>query len=274
MTHDSETPKRRPLGLIFVFACLICGAQAMAASPPPLTRSVSGTVSLDRGVADQNYSVNVEVNEHTIVVLPIPFGIIYPVVGTNSTTVTIAKGRYSTAFRVNGVPTVGIKFAIRVRCDQCGPVIQTQYVGAEQMFTGFTPAVLFNSDQLPTQINIGLLTNNTLEGSIILPPGQTAPRTLNFQVMLLGSTNVLHSTHTAMLPGQASTNYKIQDISRFGEGSVQVVAVCSNCAGVYRARQVYPALVNTASNQDGIDFYFQEARLNTGAIMLLLDQPD
>lgn len=242
--------------------------------PPSLVRSVSGIISLDRGQASENYTMEVAVNRHEIDFRPFPLPPRYPIVETKSVNVTIPRGRSSTSYRVTGVSRFGISFSIRITCASCGSVIPTQYAGPDQTYTSL---VRFDSDELPTQKNISLLTNNFVSGRVRLPAGQTAPKDLTVKVQLRNGSNssiVLLERNATILRGQSSTTYAFEQISRFGIGLVQPSISCSNCAGLYRANQAYTSLVNTSQNQPGIDFTLREQTTVLSPILYLLEESE
>ena len=249
-------------------------SEQVFAQTPPSTMTVTGAISLDRGVAAKNYSLLLKIQRHTIVVLP-NLGILFPIVDTKSTTTTMLKGQSTTQYSVAGISTDGTYFSsVRIDCANCDKVIGTQYRGPSGTFTGFSQQVLFNRPvELPEVLDISLLTNNTVTGQVSLPDGMLATRDLKIEVRLLSADGLAITGQRAVFTiqsGNSSATYSINKVSRFGIGIVKAYMNCSNCSPDFKGGKVFPNSLNTANNLSNIDFIIELNEVMIPPILLLL----
>ena len=200
------------------------------------SRTISGTVTLDQGVAEQNYPVTVTVIEgfeRFVSDFRGGFRVVFEERDREQTTVVIPAGQGIAAFRVPGVSTFSLSYRVLIECERCGVMTGTQYYtdSGTQFFANSDAT--FSSSELPAFINIVFQTGFSVEGAISLAEGALAPRDLSLQV--IGETiesngsREFGSETITVLQGTSSVIYKIRGLRPDLSGSFRLQLICANC---------------------------------------------
>ena len=259
--------------VLLIVLVLVCSGFYTSAATLPFDGVVSGQISLANNSARGNYSVQVSVNRHALVVLPRPFVFIYPKVESWTQTVVIEHGRASTEFAVPVSTDASNFIAIEINCDACGPVLERQYATPQGMKEGFSTAVFYTTDNLPKQRNIRLLQDNTVSGEVVLPNEEIAPRDLILNILLKSTTNteeVVRQVTKVIPAGHDRANFYFKKFSRFGEGLVQPVVVCINCETLYSRKTTHSSTLNTRNTHSNVEIILADYRPPPTASILLL----
>jgi len=250
--------------------------------PLPLivtSRSLTGIIKLDFGVASKDYSVTVQVRRHTIkfqqVCTTLPFGpplctfrTTYPIEETFSDTSVIRAGTSSAGYRVSGISLFGLGYSIKYICSNCAGVIPQQFFTLSGNATSFSSAVVLDSDELPSQLNFTLDSNAIVSGRISLAEGMLAEEDKSFSVSVLSSSSgngLIAKKDNIILP--RNTNgiaYTVTGIPRITGGSKYIVRVnCNNCAGFKRIAD-FPGGIRRGIDVSGVNFV---AELEDGSFL-------
>ena len=243
---------------------------------PTFTRSISGTVSLDQGVAIKDYSVRVEVRRYRLEFSTYPYlSSRYVTDDLYTRTVIIRRGSASVAYAVGGISTIGFQnYGIKFVCDDCGPVISEQYLSPAGNQFSFNRTVVYGGDEFPTRQNFTLSTGNSIKGTIRLPDGIVAPRDLEFQIIGTFTANpnvTFRSGSIVIANGGSSFNYEIGGFNPDLGGGATLALICSNCQKFSNARYSHPRVLAFGRNHTGVDFQlFDGSKAIMAAISLLL----
>jgi len=142
--------------LVKTTVCLL-GFLATQTTFAQFSRTVSGTVTLDQGVAEQNYPVTVTVIEgfeRFVSDFRGGFRVVFEERDREQTTVVIQTGQRAAAYSVAGVSTVSLAYRVLIECEKCGVMIGTQYYtdSGTQFFADSN--VTFRSSEFPSFINV------------------------------------------------------------------------------------------------------------------------
>lgn len=268
---------RSVITLLTLVACSL-SATAQVITPPPtlpsFSRTVSGIISLDKGIAKENYSVEIILTKRSFRFRGAPFFTIsYPIERTYRTTVTIAKGRSSASYRVRNVSTIGFnKFAIELNCNACGSVVANQYFTPSGNQYRFSNSVILDLEEVPNRLNLTLNTGFSVFGTISLKDGEPAPRDLKL-LIIASPTNdrsvLLQSAEIIIPSGETSFNYQLGGINPEIGGQLEIGLVCENCDGI--APEFTPLRRLLPLKQDNFDVNFiLKKNINISSIINLL----
>lgn len=241
---------------VFLFSFGVTCASAQQA------RTLAGEIALDVGVAPKNLAIDVIVNNHSLVVLPPPFGIIRPITSTQVRRIAIREGEVSAPYFVDDILTDRpplVDYTVGIQCINCSDVFRTQYYAPSGNRFGFANQVYLDPDSLGTILNFGIITDLRLSGEIKLGDGAVADRSLNYIISISEPTNenivYLRSSNIVLLEGQNSVSYQLTGLSRqIGSGEFSISALCTNCFANSAKPQFFSQTLSTSQNHSNIDF--------------------
>lgn len=242
------------------------------------SRTISGAVTLDQGVAEQNYPVTVTVIEgfeRFVSDFRGGFRVVFEERDREQTTVVIPAGQRTAAYRVPGVSTFSLSYRVLIECGRCGVMTGTQYYtdSGTQFFANSNAT--FSNSELPPFIDVVIQTGFSVEGSISLADDALAPRDLSFQV--IGETiesngsREFRSETIKLLQGTSSAIYKIRGLRPDLRGSFRLQLNCANCQDLYPDKVRLNSGFPLGQNIVGANFSLREPNSLAPIIFLLLE---
>lgn len=240
------------------------------------TRTLTGTIQLDYGVAERDYVIDVTVRNHSFVVF-FPFTILRPITSEVTQQLVIKAGRFSASYHIAGIIEDPVDYTIQINCEACKQIIPTQYYSeGGNSFSALDNKIFIDPVELPLNLSIPLITNASIKGRIALENNETANRNLSYTMTVLSSNNpslVYQTIKGVTLPqGSNGINYSILGLNRNTNGaSYQVKLQCENCFGLSAKPIIYSRNLLSIENHTGIDFNVTDmAIVPIGAITELL----
>lgn len=226
------------------------------------TRSLFGEVSLDVGVAPKDLAIDVTVNNHAFVVVPPTLTIIRPITSKQTRRITIKKGEASATYFVDNIITDNpppIDYTVSFKCVACSDVFRTQYYAESGNRFGFANDVYLDPATLGASLDINIVSDVRLSGTLNFENGAASKRALNFEIVISDPVNssviYLRRSNIILLQGQSSVNYQVTGLRRqTGNRQFSVGVVCTNCFGDSAKLQLFPQILSTSENHLGIDF--------------------
>lgn len=252
---------------IFLLTLFVSGSVAAQSA---LHTTFSGTLRLDHGVAERDYPITVEVRKHSLEIRETCIFVItgsricfpvsvYPIEQRRSKTVTLIKGGNAVSFGVSGVERFGIKYSVKLTCGGCTELVPIQYFTPSGNTFSSGNSSLLDTEEIPTKLNVELITRTIVSGAIMLPRELRASKNLNLLVTayeLPNETSRLTSPSTVVLPkGESQVEYRLSGLPSGSVGEqMQIVLECTNCPG--SRPQIHEQALSRGVSHSGIDFIF------------------
>ena len=222
------------------------------------TRSLSGTLTLDTGVASNDYPIDITVRNHSLVVVPPFFQIIRPITSRASARVMLPAGESQLSYQISNIITDPVDYSIEIRCDGCGDSIPTQYFAPGGNRFGLPDDVFIDPEDLAQTLSLTAITRAKISGTIGLHAQQIAGRDLRFEISVVNSQIpqiVYQITNIVLAPGTSHINYQLTGLPRETSGADYRVRLrCTNCFGRASALQSFMNTLSTSQNHTEIDF--------------------
>lgn len=246
----------RKVNTLLLFLGLVLSSAVATTSATGQTRTLSGSLKLDTGMAAEDLRLEVTVNNHIIVVLP-PFSITRPITSSESTEVTMLAGRDSIDYLVTNILPDPVDYTVQISCIDCSDSIPDQYYSMDGNTLGLQSDVFIDPEDLPELLDISVISRARISGTIDL--GVVAERDLIFAVSVVSNAlpeRIYQSGETVTLPnGATSVDYQLTGLNReIGGDLFRVVLQCLNCSGSSGLAQLFPTALSPLQNHAGIDF--------------------
>ena len=221
-------------------------------------------------MAERNYPITVEVRKHSLefretcifiitgsrICFPVS---VYPIEQTRSKTVMLGQASNTASFGVSGVERFGIKYSVKLTCGGCSELVPEQYYTPSGNTFSSGNSSLLDSEEIPSRINVELITRTTVTGSIKLPRAKLASKNLQFLVTAYEIPNETYRLTSPLAVELAKgTNQVDYRLSNLPSGSfteqMQIVLECTNCPG--SRPQIYEQALGRGVSHTGIDFTF------------------
>ena len=253
--------------LLLLFYCQSAAAQG--------NRTLSLDINLDVGVVDRPLDLEVTVSNHSFVFI-FPNTIIRPLLSQRTTTVRLPAGAQSVTAFIDEILPDPTDYVVEINCISCVDTVPQQYYRPQGNITALGDSAFIDPDDLPSQIDVSLITRAQITGQIRLVADQLAEQDLLFEVNVIneGSTSVLQSAQVTVAAGQNEVNYVIRGLNR-NASQLEVLARCLDCDSIVPSVQTFSDLVSAQTDANGIDFEFdtQSQFLFNGIYFLLLSEP-
>ncbi len=283
--HTKQFLKRFSFNLLIGGAILATPVASLAQSVPIMipptptfpsfSRTIAGTISLDSGVADRDYMVEITITKRSFSFGPPPsFSISYPILDTETTKVSILEGRSSANYVVSGISTIGFNnLVIEMECAGCNAVIPRQYYTLSGNKFSFSSQVVLDGDDVPDRLNLTLTTGTSVFGTISLDDNQPAPRDLRLQLIGIPSRNpsfFVVSDVIELKQGENSLSYQLGGFRPDLGGDLEVSLACDNCEDVGRDLITFKRKLRIDRNNFDVNFVLRPTANLAGIMQLLL----
>ena len=274
---DQKTLKQSTqLRSLLITIALLCFLFAYGVSYAQISNNtITGNISLDQGTTQQDLELMVEFRRHSIAVLPFPFQIIHPVIGTDAANVTLPAGSSNTSYTINSIFDP-IFFSILVRCINCDGVSPLSYYTPRGTVTSFSNNVVFNGDEIPSVANFTLQTFSEVSGVIALENGALAREDLRFSVTAFDTNNLflVGVGGFTIREGTNLTEYNLDRIpSAIASNEFFIEVTCQNCSNQPETFRFTDAL-SSLTNHTEINFEIPTLRTNILPQILYLLSPE
>jgi hypothetical protein len=241
---------------------------------PSFDRTITGTISLDRGVADQDYTVEIVLTRRGFRFSgPPSFIVTNPIEDTYRTTARIAKGRSSARYRISNISTIGFnRFALEMVCGECGPVITRQFFTPNGNEFSFSNRVILDGEEIPSRLNLNLSTGFSVFGTVRIKDDEPAPRDLNLRVVIspTNDRSVFIQSGVFIIPsGESSVNYQAGGLRPDIGGQLEIALICENCDDIAPELTRLGRLLPLSQDNFGVDFILKKS-IGLSAIVDLL----
>lgn len=258
---------------IFIFILLLIFYSPLFAQD---TRSLVVNMSLDVGSVERSLSLQVSVRNHDIAIIPPFFLILRPITSERTVLVQLPAGQTDVSVLVDEILPDPVIYSVQIQCLDCDDTIPTQFYSPQGNTTSMPDSIFIFPEDLPAQINTNLITRAQISGTIELLVGQSADRELIFELsavdLLTGLE--LQSRRVSLMPGMSSVDYVLRGLIRQPFDNTELQVRCIRCAGALRFPQVFPQVLSTQVDLQGINFSFDvnpDFRLN-GVLDIILHE--
>lgn len=222
-------------------------------------RSLTGQLHLDVGVADRNLDIRVTVRNHSLVVLSVfPFILLRPVTSKVSATVVMVKGTATTSYSISQIIENPVDYTIQIECLNCNTTIPNQYYTSSGNRFGLGDSAYIDPAELPTTLDIEMISHAKIAGSIELDGTVASKRDLFFTVSAVNSANsaiVYQSIEELVLAqGASSLDYQLTGLDRAISPGYRIQLRCTNCFGSSAQLQTSSGVLSGSQNHQAIDF--------------------
>jgi len=246
---------RKTNATLLFLVLVLCSAVA-STSAMGQTRTLSGSLKLDTGVAAENLRLEVTVNNHIIIVQP-PFSITRPITSSESTEVTMLEGQDTVDYLVTNILPDPADYTVQISCLDCAGSIPDQFYSMNGNTLGLQSDVFIDPEDLPELLDLNVISRARISGTIDL--GTVAERDLVFAVSVVSNASperIYQSGETVTLPiGTTSVDYQLVGLNReIGADLFRVVLQCRNCSASSALAQSFPTALSPLQNHSGVDF--------------------